>query len=334
MILRDWSDLSGEVLAPIYDAERRRWLQLLQWDSLAACGEIEHARVTWGLPGFVAIDHAGRIRGMAYYLLEADRIDIGAIVSESDAATDVLLDGILTVADALDLGTVRALTLDAAAALGSALNTRDFHVEPHLYLSRRLQVAEDPQPSRAERLWARLVDRTTPVVTPGPLDAWQDDDVEPAAALLARSYDRASGSLFAPNHEAGEWSRYVRNLVTHVGCGVLNRQMTQVLREGDDIRALALITDIAPRVAHLVQLAVDPTGRGARVGEALVERSCQQLREAGYDALTLLVASTNAPARALYDRLGFRHDSCFLAASLDARATRGARQGAPVRLTA
>jgi ribosomal protein S18 acetylase RimI-like enzyme len=334
MILRDWSDLSGEVLAPIYDGERRRWLQMLQWDSLAACGEIEHARVTWGLPGFVVVDRGGRIRGMAYYLLEQDRIDVGGVIAETDEATDVLLDGILTVADALDLGTVRTLTLDAAAALPSALRARGFHVEPHLYLSRNLKPSPVEPRSRAGRLWARVVDRSAPAVYPGPLDAWRDEDVEPAAALLARSYDRAAGSLFAPNHAAGEWSRYMRNLVTHVGCGVLNPEATQVLRDGEDIRALALITDIAPRVAHLVQLAVDPERRGARVGEAIVERCCQHLRDRDYDALTLLVASSNAPARSLYDRLGFRHDASFLCASIDVRATRGTRQGAPVRLTA
>ncbi len=333
MILRDWSDLSGEVLAPIYDAERRRWLHLLQWDSLAACGEIEHARVTWGLPGFVAIDRSGHVRGMAYYLLEQDRIDIGGVIAETEEATDVLLDGILTVADALDLGTVRTLTLDAATALQSALLARGFHVEPHLYLSRSLKASPIEPRSRAERLWARLIDRPAPVC-PGPLDAWRDEDVEPAAALLSRSYDRAAGSLFAPNHAAGEWSRYMRNLVTHVGCGVLNPETTQVLRDGEKIRALALITDIAPRVAHLVQLAVDPERRGARVGETMVGRCCQQLRERDYDALTLLVASSNAPARSLYDRLGFRHDASFLCASVDVRATRATRHGVPVRLSA
>jgi len=328
MILRDWCDLPGETLNPVYDAERRRWQQQLQWDSAAACREIEHARVTWGLPGFVAVDRAGRIRGTAYYLLEHDRIDIGGITTDDDRATDVLIDGIVTVADALDLTTVRTLTLDAAVALQSALRLRGFTVEPHLYLSRDLTLPPAP-PSRVERIWTRLVDRSRPVFSVDSLAPWRPEDVDPAAALLARAYDRESGRLFAPNHAAGEWSRYVRNLVTHVGCGVVNPSMTQVLRDGDEIRALSLVTDIAPGVAHLVQLAVDPARRGERLGEALTQRSCDRLCEAGYTALTLLVASSNAPARALYDRLGFRHDATFVAATLDVRATRRARTEVP-----
>jgi ribosomal protein S18 acetylase RimI-like enzyme len=362
MILRDWCDLPGEALAPVYEAERRRWQQMLQWDSAAACLEVEHARVTWGLPGFVALDPAGRIRGMAYYLLEHDRVDIGGIVSDADIATGVLLDGIVTVARALDLGTVRMLTLDAAAALSSSLRMRGFAIEPHLYLSRSLAPpaltptveAASGRPivggasgrpgvgagfsrpilaSRAGRLLTRLVERTRPAPCEAPLDTWQADDVEPAAALLARSYDRASGCLFAPTHAAGEWSRYVRNLVTHVGCGILNPTMTQVLRDASEMRALSLVTDIAPGVAHLVQLAVDPSRRGARLGETLVQRSCDRLRDGGYHALTLLVASSNAPARALYDRSGFRHDATFLAATLDVRAMRG-EQGEAALATA
>jgi len=333
MILRDWCDLPGETLAPVYDAERRRWQRQLRWDSAAACGEIEHARVTWGLPGFVAVDRAGRIRGTAYYLLEHDRIDIGGITTDDELATDVLLDGIVTVADALDVTTVRMLTLDAAVALQSALRLRGFAVEPHLYLSRDLTMPAAP-PSPVERIWTRLVDRSRPVFCADALEPWRPDDVEPAAALLSRAYDRASGALFAPNHAAGEWSRYVRNLVTHVGCGVVNPSMSQVLRDGDEMRALSLITDIAPGVAHLVQLAVDPARRGERLGEALTQRSCDRLRDAGYTALTLLVASTNAPARALYDRLDFRHDATFIAATLDVRATRGQRADRPAFATA
>jgi GNAT superfamily N-acetyltransferase len=338
MILRDWCDLPGETLAPVYEAERRRWQQMLQWDSAASSLEVEHARVTWGLPGFVALDQKGRIRGMAYYLIEHDRIDIGGVIAEEEAATDVLLDGIITVADALDLGTVRTLTLDAAVALKSALRLRGFDVEPHLYLSRSLTRPTSPSSSssafRAGRLWTRLVDRARPATCTEPLDGWQPTDVEPAAALLARAYDRISGRLFAPNHAAGEWTRYVHNAVTHVGCGALNPVMSQVLRDGDEIRALAIVTDIAPGVAHLVQLAVDPARRGKRLGEALVQRGCDRLCEGGYRALTLLVAASNTPARALYDRLGFHQDAAFLSATLDVRATRRQRIEPPALASA
>jgi ribosomal protein S18 acetylase RimI-like enzyme len=159
-------------------------------------------------------------------------------------------------------------------------------------------------------------------------DAWCASDVDAAAALLARAYEGEAGRLFAPNGDAGEWVRYVGNLVGHVGCGTVNPSMSQVVRDGDDMLALALISDIGPKTAHLAQLAVDRRLRGERLGEALVDRACQRLQEGGYSTLTLLVDEDNAPARSLYDRAGFRHDATFLAGTLAVADARTALHGA------
>jgi len=316
MILRDWCEVPADVLRAACESERHRWLRVLQWDSAAAWREIEHARVAWGLPGFAAIDQTGRLRGLIYYLIEHDRIDIGGLVSDADLATDVLLDGVITVAQALELPTMRGLLLDSAVALPSSLRIRGFALERHLYLSKHLG-APQAEVSRGQRLWARLTEPPLPFARVEASDTWRTGDADAAAALLSRAYDRDGGRLFAPNHQTGEWQRYVRNLVAHVGCGTLNAGLSQVLRNGDEMLGLALMTDIAPGIGHLVQLAVDPSARGARLGEALVARACALLQRASYQTLTLMVSERNAAARALYDRAGFRHDATFLAATLN-----------------
>ena len=321
MILRDWCDMPADDLCAAYEGERHRWRSLLQWDSATAWQEIEHARVAWGLPGFVAIDRSGRLRGLVYYLIEHDRIDVGGLISDVDLATDVLLDGVVTVAQALQLPTVRGLLLDHAVALPSSLRVREFGVERHFYLSKPLGFT-DVRPARGQRIWARLTERPVPVERVEAADCWRAGDADAAAALLARAYDRDGGRLFAPNNQTGEWQRYVRNLVAHVGCGTVNAGLSQVIRDGEDILALALVTDIAPGTAHLVQLAVDPSARGERLGEALVRRACSLLQQASYQTLTLMVSEKNGAARALYDRAGFRHDATFLAATLNVREAR------------
>jgi ribosomal protein S18 acetylase RimI-like enzyme len=320
MILRDWCQMPADVLRAAYDGERERWQSLLQWDAAAAWQEIEHARVAWGLPGFAAIDRTGRVRGLIYYLIEHDRIDVGGVVSDTDVATDLLLDGVVAVAEELRLPAVRGLMLDHAVALRSGLLARGFAVERHFYLSKSLGMP-DEQPWRSQRFWSRLTDKPIPSERVETADTWRAGDEDAAAALLSRAYDREGGRLFAPNNQTGEWQRYVRNLVAHVGCGTVNAGLSQVIRDGDAIVALALVTDIAPRTAHLVQLAVDPSARGERLGEALVRRACSRLQEAGYRTLTLMVAERNVAARALYDRAGFRQDAVFLAATLDVAAT-------------
>jgi ribosomal protein S18 acetylase RimI-like enzyme len=305
MTLHDWCDAPAEWLAPVYECERQRWIRTLQWDPAPAWREVERARTTWGLPGLLVLDKSKRVRGLAFYVIEDDRLDLAGITADDVSATDLLLDGLLQAARGAGATWIRTLTFDGASSLRSGLKVRGFDVHPHQYLSRSLH----PSASRPAGF-----DRTESNAMA--FDTWRDTDIEPMARLLRRAYEPAEAVLFAPHGEPAEWERYVRNLVTHAGCGVLNRHATQSLREGDEIRAAALMTDISPRTAHLVQLAVDPSARGRRMGRSLVDAVCTRLIARDYQAVTLLVSSGNKAARALYDSAGFRPDATFLAATL------------------
>ena len=58
--------------------------------------------------------------------------------------------------------------------------------------------------------------------------------------------------------------------------------------------------------AFLISMWVAPSERGRRVGEQLIEAVAGWARDAGFQRLLLDVADGNAPAIALYERLGFR----------------------------
>jgi ribosomal protein S18 acetylase RimI-like enzyme len=314
MNVHDWRDIPAERLMPLYAAERERWLRTLQWDSAASWHEVEQARTSWGLPGLVATDGSGRLRGLAFFIAEQERIDIGGIVSDHESATDALLDGVIAAATRTQAVAVRIMAFDAAVALRSSLRGHGFELQTHLYLSRDLTSARDlgtRRPGVARNAGAASRPASLP-----PLDIWRDGDVEPIARLLQRSYDRESGELFAPANQFVEWQTYVANLVTHGACGVLNREATRLVRDGKEIRALALITDISPSIAHLVQMAVDPLLQGKGTGRALVEHVSACLAERHYRAITLMTSASNTRARALYDATGFRHDATFLSGSL------------------
>jgi ribosomal protein S18 acetylase RimI-like enzyme len=191
-------------------------------------------------------------------------------------------------------------------ALRSGLTHRGFEVESHLYLSRSLNTLPDASRAGSVRASAPSIQ----------IEAWQERDIVQTAALLGRAYDRRSGALFAPGNLPEEWERYVRNLTGFAACGTLNAEASCVVRDGDVLRAVALITEIAPRTAHLVQLASDPAMRGRHLGALLLSDTCARLAAQGYTSITLLVAEHNAAARSLYDAAGFRHDATFLAATL------------------
>jgi ribosomal protein S18 acetylase RimI-like enzyme len=295
MIVRDWRGASPELLAPIYEDERQRWLRLLQWDPARAWREVETARTTWGLPGFLVLDTAGKARGMLFYLAEEDRIDIGGLTSDAPAVTDRLIASVLDAAAASGVRQVRGSLLDGVAGLRSSLTRNGFDVETQLYLS---------------RLLAGGAAESTGIAS-----AWSSSDVCETAGLLRRAYAGGGWSFLAPNDEPAEWERYVRNLVDYAGCGTFNAEMTAVVREGQALCAAILITEIAPNVAHIVQLAVDPLRRGQGLASSLLAETSERLASHGYRALTLQVAESNHAARALYDRAGFTHVADFLAAT-------------------
>lgn len=140
---------------------------------------------------------------------------------------------------------------------------------------------------------------------PADVTQWRDGDIARAAALLHAAYPQNIGRHFAPNGTAGEWLRYVTALVTESPCGTFSAQLTRVIRDGQGISALALVTLVAPATAHLAQLAVRPDARRRGVAKALVEDVAASAAAAGCQHITLLVAASNAPARRLYDSLGF-----------------------------
>jgi ribosomal protein S18 acetylase RimI-like enzyme len=155
--------------------------------------------------------------------------------------------------------------------------------------------------------------------------AWDVADVEGAAALLCEAYAPGTATYLAPGGTAAAWQRYVRNLVEQTGLGTLNPRATRVLR-GDGlgppapagvrppVDALVVVTALSADTAHLAQVAVHPSSRGKGLAAALVNEACSLAAAEGYSRATLLVSAANAPARRLYEGLGFRASARFIAA--------------------
>ncbi len=62
--------------------------------------------------------------------------------------------------------------------------------------------------------------------------------------------------------------------------------------------------------SDMMNVAVSPDYRRQGIGEALVKALCDRLKEQGNTCLTLEVRVSNAPAIALYEKLGFVEVGC------------------------
>ena len=293
MNVRDWRDVRAELLAPIYAQAHRRWLHELGWDSSSIWHTLEQARTTWGLPGLVAVDDTGRILGWTFYLRQDDRLQVGGLTAGTPDVTRALVRALLGEFKTSSAREIACFMFDDAPALADELVRAGFVTETFLYLTREITGQAGAFEGRA--------------------DAWTPDDLRATAALLRDAYGREAGRHFAPGHTPAAWERYVAGLVEQTALGRFNPHATRIVRNGDRVDAVVLVTTLSPETAHLAQVAVHPGRRGGGVAAALIDEACAIAARQGHARATLLVGSSNTTACALYERAGFAARGRFLA---------------------
>lgn len=95
---------------------------------------------------------------------------------------------------------------------------------------------------------------------------------------------------------AEDWRRQLETLTTFVA--MINGQDMGLARGAPD--------DADPANAYLLSMWIAPDARGQGGGEGLVRAVADWAQTAGFSRLVLDVADDNAPAIALYARLGFQ----------------------------
>jgi ribosomal protein S18 acetylase RimI-like enzyme len=294
MIVRDWRQADAGLLQACYERERRSWRDDLGWDTQWTWATIEHARVTWGLPGVLALDDHGEVRGWAFYMRDGATLHIGGLVASSADVTLQLLDAVLAAAPPTSACFIR----DRAPDLFAVLQRGAFAPERFLYLSRPLTPA-DAVPG-VQRLAVAS-------------DAWHPADAAAAACLFHEAYPRKAAQHFAGDGTIEDWTKYVVGVVGQGGCGQLDPDATRVIRRGDELTGIAMITGIAPETAHLAQLVVHPSHRGQGIASALLRDVLARSASSGKSAMTLLVSEQNRPARQVYEAAGFVQRGLFVA---------------------
>ena len=297
MTLRDWRGADPAVVRDCYDRERRHWEARLAWDTSWTWTQVEQARAARRLPGLLATDASGGAHGWTFFVQDGATLHIGGLVADSADTTQHLLDGVLAAADDGGAETVACFILERAPGLGTALAARGFAVDPFLYLSRDVHSG-----------WLPAAGGSAAIVL---AEAWRDEDRAAASALLRDAYTELTGVHFATD---GNWERYIAGIVDQAGCGRFAPGLSRVLRNGSALDALALVTTLGHRTAHLAQLAVAPWLRGRGLASELLQQTIDATARAGHETLTLIVGERNAAARRVYERAGFAPRARFAAA--------------------
>lgn len=295
LVLRDWREaVAGDVQA-LFESEESHWRTAFWWDTRAHWTQIEEARLTWRLPGLLAVDGAGRVQGWSWFYRDSGVMHVGSLVASSPGATTALVQGVIEAARA-DEG-ISLFAPDRAPQTEMTLLRHGFDLERYDYLACDSLGAGGSRPTEVAGVT---------------VDEWQDEDLEPAAALLQAAYEGGNGRYFAPRDTPAEWGHYVRGLVQK--SPMFDRGISRVLRSDGKMAGVLLAARVGPDTAHIVQLAVAPWAQRRGLGRLLLGESARLAGRAGVTRLTLLVATSNQGAAALYRSRGFTVRAGFFGA--------------------
>ncbi|HEV2386976.1 MAG TPA: GNAT family N-acetyltransferase [Candidatus Acidoferrales bacterium] len=140
------------------------------------------------------------------------------------------------------------------------------------------------------------------------LEPWTDRWLHPASRLIRLAYENHIDGEINDQYcsEAGA-NRFLRNIVYLRGCGEFIPQASFLLcgPQSDIPLGMVLSSAVAPGVGHTTQLCVLPGYQGRGLGRRLLETAVASLRHRAFRALSLTVTSSNEPAIALYESMGF-----------------------------
>jgi len=293
MKLVDWRQLPVATATALLDQEGRWWQGQLGWNLTPAFADVERARELGRLPGVVVTTDDGQPAAWAFFSAEGSVVQIGAMAAATPDSGRLLIRTIVQASVDAQASAIAALVRPGVPGVTEELAARGFDLETYRYLEAPTDRFRDFAPDLRLCIAA---------------------DIKRLPALFARAYaDSAEVRPFAPNGTPEEWDAYVRQLVRTQGCGEFQVRAS-VVAGGATLEGAAIITALSGSTAHLAQVAVDPSVRHRGLGRRLVVAAASSARARGLSRLTLFVAAANTRAMELYDGLGFRPTTTFVAA--------------------
>lgn len=293
MKLVDWRKLPVATATALLELEGRWWHSQLGWNLTPAFDDVERARELGRLPGVVVTTDDGRPAGWAFFSAEGSVVQVGAIAAATADVGRELVRTIVQASEDVQASAIAALVRPGVPGVTEELAALGFDLETYRYLEAPTAPFREFAPELRLCIAA---------------------DLKQLPPLFERAYRDVIGVRpFAPNGTTEEWEAYVRQLVRTQGCGEFQVRAS-VVAGGAPLEGAAIVTALSSSTAHLAQVAVDPSAQRRGLGRRLVVAAASSARARGLSRITLFVASANSRAMELYDGLGFRPTTTFVAA--------------------
>lgn len=306
----DLRHFSASTLRPVLEEESRVWGERLDWDYRASARLLLQYLDSHVLPGYVAVE-SGRVLGYVFCVYEANKAVIGdvfacAVDGDPNASARIearLLEHIIELLK----------NTPGIERIESQLLLHPDGVHQHIFLNhgfrvfRRLFMEQDLHLRSATQLPAGFsAQRGLPQDLE--IRPWTDGDFANAGRLIVEAYDAHLDSQINDQYRSVAGAlRFLHNIVRFPGCGIFDPVSSRVIasRKRNELVALLLCSRVRSDVGHVTQVCVSKDYRGKGLGSLLLASCAADLRDRGFQALTLTVTEDNANAVALYRQRGF-----------------------------
>ena len=305
----DLRQFHGSQLDPLLTAETAEWSRVLDWDYRPSADLIRQYVDARILPGYVLVERAPSRTplGYGFFIHENRKGMIGNLFidpgqRDADRSHErTLLDHMLaTLSHTPGLDRIEAQLMPfSPSALAPYFEGQGFQAFRRVFLELGLGAPA----SEAEREAAPVTHFRSLRIEP-----WGGASYEEAARLIQHAYDEHVDSLINDQYRSFSGAmRFMHNIAHYPGCGAFDPSASFIARTSDRglLAGMVLASRVKPDVAHVTQICVLPEFQRAGLGRALLARCLAAARGQRLRAATLTVTSNNAPALALYRRLGF-----------------------------
>jgi ribosomal protein S18 acetylase RimI-like enzyme len=311
----DLRHFAAPVLRPVLDAEGELWSQRLHWDYRASARLLMQYLDNHMLPGYAALE-SGQVTGFAFCVYEETKAVVGDVFAlpgrnpdfpasagsnSSDLGPGREIEETLlrhlfeTLLNSPNVDRVESqLLLHPSGTHGRIFRESGFKLYRRLFMVQPL-----------EGRWTR-----PRIDLPAELELrpWRDEDLNPAARLIAAAYSGHPDSLINDQYRSVHGSmRFLHNIVRYAGCGVFSPHVSHVVveRNSRELAALVLGSRVSAQSGHITQLCVHPEYRRHGLARMLLSVAGAHFIRQGVSEISLTVTEANTAAIDLYRSEGY-----------------------------
>jgi ribosomal protein S18 acetylase RimI-like enzyme len=288
--------------AHLLEEESREWLEKLRWDFRPSSDIVRRYLDMRALNGYALLDDRVPV-GYSYYVHEDHKVLIGDLFVSAPYRTveaqNRLLQHVVEAAENTPgvrrvEGQLMMLESPSVHLLYPASELKVF--ERNFMLVEGIRNLERPSFGR-------------PPAAGIAFERWSEGQMEPAAHLIARSYQSHVDSQINDQYRnVGGARRFLHNIIQYPGCGAFYQPaaVMAIDLKTRELCGISLTSLVEPKTGHITQVCVAPERRGMGIGSDLLWRSIRAFCERGCEAVSLTVTAANSGAVRLYERIGFQ----------------------------